>query len=564
MHAKDLHKPSSAEPHRDPQPRNVAPQTAAAGLDLGGMSPQSVLALQRSIGNAAVSRLVEQSQHQHGAGCGHGEPTAAPVQRSTVHDVLSTGGQPMAAPVRAEMENRLGADFSDVRIHNDGAARASASEIGARAYTSGNHVVIGDGGGDRHTLAHELTHVIQQRQGPVAGTDQGDGTRVSDPSDRFEQAAEANARRVMSGPAVQRAVTPEAQAGTGEPVIQRAPLNVTTRQGQALDSDNEDAVLDYALGSLADGDRESVDLLLRRLRKIDPLPPYIQEIERSFNSAHDRRPTIPAKVHFIWIGGAISDAAFDNVMKWAAKAKNTDWHIHIWTDKNSKWTMSRSATVKFAQNISFQSIESALDDRLKASYTEATTKPQKAYPTASDIARYSILKKHGGVYADVDLGAGEVVLQTGSAPKLRQNDPPVLGPLIRDKQSLDGALVASGQPRSGEKPTRQQIKAAATHLLHTGGYGNHFIAAQKDSQVIEAMITRVANSIEGMDAEEMHMAGPVSTGPFPLMAVVDAHLQREFGISDVQAGEHGAFQSSGTHFHDNMEWLTSESENQNY
>ncbi|MFJ2783815.1 MULTISPECIES: DUF4157 domain-containing protein [unclassified Streptomyces] len=26
-----------------------------------------------------------------------------------------------------------------------------------------------EGGGDRHTLAHELTHVSQQRQGPVAG-----------------------------------------------------------------------------------------------------------------------------------------------------------------------------------------------------------------------------------------------------------------------------------------------------------------------------------------------------------------------------------------------------------
>ncbi|MFJ5725631.1 DUF4157 domain-containing protein [Streptomyces sp. NPDC093149] len=97
------------------------------------------------------------------------------------------------------MESRLGADFSDVLIHDDSAARASAAEVGARAYTSGNHVVIGDGGADRHTLAHELTHVIQQRQGPVAGTDNGAGLKVSDPSDRFERDAEANARRVMRG-----------------------------------------------------------------------------------------------------------------------------------------------------------------------------------------------------------------------------------------------------------------------------------------------------------------------------------------------------------------------------
>jgi ABC-type oligopeptide transport system ATPase subunit len=73
---------------------------------------------------------------------------------------------------------------------------------GTSAYTSGSHVVIGEGGGGKHTLAHELTHVIQQRQGHVAGTDNGAGLRVSDPSDRFEREAEANARAVMSRPAL--------------------------------------------------------------------------------------------------------------------------------------------------------------------------------------------------------------------------------------------------------------------------------------------------------------------------------------------------------------------------
>ena len=98
------------------------------------------------------------------------------------------------------MEARLGADFSDVRLHSDATARRSAAEVGARAYTSGSHVVIGEGGGDSRTLAHELIHVIQQRRGPVAGTDNGSGLRVSDPSDRFEKEAEAGAARAMSAP----------------------------------------------------------------------------------------------------------------------------------------------------------------------------------------------------------------------------------------------------------------------------------------------------------------------------------------------------------------------------
>ncbi|MFE6765318.1 DUF4157 domain-containing protein [Streptomyces sp. NPDC057689] len=187
-----------------------------------GMPATELLALQGSLGNAAVVQMLRAAGHPH---CGHDEAEHA-VQRSAVTDVLRSGGRPLDSAVRSEMESRLGADFSDVRIHTDAAARASAAEVGARAYTSGHHVVIGDGGADKHTLAHELTHVIQQRRGPVAGTDNGGGLRVSDPSDRFERAAEANATRVMRGPApVQRE---ELAAAPGRPahraVVQRVKL----------------------------------------------------------------------------------------------------------------------------------------------------------------------------------------------------------------------------------------------------------------------------------------------------------------------------------------------------
>nr|WP_323451327.1 DUF4157 domain-containing protein [Streptomyces sp. YSPA8] len=165
-------------------------------------------------------------QHQHNAGCGH-QGNGPAVQRSAVHDVLRTPGRALDEATRSDMEARLGADFSDVRIHNDSAARASAAEVGARAYTSGTHVVIGDGGADKHTLAHELTHVIQQRQGPVSGTDNGSGLSVSDPSDRFEREAEANARRAMSVSPPSAVSSSEQQAGgtggrvAGQPAIQR-------------------------------------------------------------------------------------------------------------------------------------------------------------------------------------------------------------------------------------------------------------------------------------------------------------------------------------------------------
>ncbi|WP_435845740.1 eCIS core domain-containing protein [Streptomyces exfoliatus] len=137
------------------------------------------------------------------------------MQRSAVQEVLRTPGRPLDNSIRTEMETRLGAGFADVRIHDDSAARDSAADVGARAYTSGSHIVIGDGGGDKHTLAHELTHVIQQRQGPVAGTDNGSGLSVSDPSDRFEREAEANATRVMRAPAPSHATKSPQNEYTG-------------------------------------------------------------------------------------------------------------------------------------------------------------------------------------------------------------------------------------------------------------------------------------------------------------------------------------------------------------
>ncbi|WP_307835352.1 eCIS core domain-containing protein [Streptomyces adelaidensis] len=172
----------------------------------------ALLALQRAAGNAAVARAVDEQRHEHDAGCGHGAG-ASSVQRSAVHQVLGTSGQPLGAALRSEMEGRFdGEDFSGVRVHTDTVAQRSAAEIGAKAYTSGSHVVWD--GRDKHTLAHELDHYRQQRRGTVPGTDNGSGLRVSDPSDWAEQEAEATARRVMSGPApVQRATDGPEHAG---------------------------------------------------------------------------------------------------------------------------------------------------------------------------------------------------------------------------------------------------------------------------------------------------------------------------------------------------------------
>src|ERR1022692_2936220 len=95
-------------------------------------------------------------------------------EASLVLDVVGKGGgQPLPPSVRADMEGRFAADFSDVRIHTDVKAAKSAAAVSARAYTVGNEVGFDHGAfapgspEGEHTLAHELAHVQQQRKGPV-------------------------------------------------------------------------------------------------------------------------------------------------------------------------------------------------------------------------------------------------------------------------------------------------------------------------------------------------------------------------------------------------------------
>lgn len=100
---------------------------------------------------------------------------------ASVEATLRAPGQPMAAADRAFFEPRFGADFSDVRIHDDAQAANSAAAIGARAYAVENHIVLGPNrpapGSPSHTelFAHELTHVVQQSAAPrAARRDLGD------------------------------------------------------------------------------------------------------------------------------------------------------------------------------------------------------------------------------------------------------------------------------------------------------------------------------------------------------------------------------------------------------
>ncbi|MBW2740371.1 MAG: DUF4157 domain-containing protein [Deltaproteobacteria bacterium] len=79
------------------------------------------------------------------------------------------GGQPLPESTRAFFEPRFGKDFSQVRVHSDAKAAESAQAVNSKAFTVGQDVVFGRGqyvpetSVGKRLLAHELTHVIQQK-----------------------------------------------------------------------------------------------------------------------------------------------------------------------------------------------------------------------------------------------------------------------------------------------------------------------------------------------------------------------------------------------------------------
>jgi hypothetical protein len=202
---------------RDEGVEAMASMALAAGRT-DALPPAAGMHLQRVAGNASVASLLEAE------GAGHED------EPSPVKDVVgSGGGQPLDAPTRHFMESRFGNDFGDVRVHADGKASDSAKAVQAHAYTVGNDIVFQSGNyapetdAGRHMLAHELTHVVQQRSGPVSGTPAPGGIKISDPSDSYEQQAERHAGVIMSQPPPAEAPAAASQAAPVQRTEEDAP-----------------------------------------------------------------------------------------------------------------------------------------------------------------------------------------------------------------------------------------------------------------------------------------------------------------------------------------------------
>src|SRR5215475_120994 len=132
-----------------------------------------------------------------GGGVGRASSAAAPIVRAG----LRSSSQPLDGDTRDFMESRFGHDFGQVRVHADSRASDSARAVNAKAYAIGNDLVFQAGHYRPETdlgirlLAHELTHVAQQRGADPGLTENAlhSELALSQPGDRAEQEADRGA-----------------------------------------------------------------------------------------------------------------------------------------------------------------------------------------------------------------------------------------------------------------------------------------------------------------------------------------------------------------------------------
>jgi hypothetical protein len=150
-------------------------------------------ALHSQIGNRAVQRLLAQRSSN----------APAEVDDETASRIESArgSGQTLDEGVRTQMSNAMGVDFSNVRVHTSPESDQLNRKLGASAFTTGQDIFFSQGAyspgssSGQKLLAHELTHVVQQKSGAVQS---GGRMTVNAPGDRFEQEADAVAQNVTS------------------------------------------------------------------------------------------------------------------------------------------------------------------------------------------------------------------------------------------------------------------------------------------------------------------------------------------------------------------------------
>ncbi|MEU9112631.1 DUF4157 domain-containing protein [Streptomyces sp. NPDC048483] len=201
-------------------------------------------------------------------------------------DIVSGAGQPLDLSVRRELEEQLGHDFSQVRLHTDRDSGQLADMMGADAFAVGQDIFFREGtyrpgtADGQRLLAHELLHTVQNPHGLGALRAGRDLGSVSLPQESIEREAESAAQEsvldALRGSVREEEPAAEVEAGQATPGwLRYATVDADRRRFEQLDPATlVDRLANGVLRSLR-GDPE--DLSGRVRMQLARMGPELQE-----------------------------------------------------------------------------------------------------------------------------------------------------------------------------------------------------------------------------------------------------------------------------------------------
>lgn len=103
----------------------------------------------------------------------------------------------------------------------------------------------------------------------------------------------------------------------------------------------------------------------------------------------NRFRSIPKKIHFIWLGPKeFPEESLNNVAAW--RKKHPNWQIYFWTDSPDRPLPEPSMIRRLVDSYHFGAVDHLIDQT-------------NNWGEKSDLMRYAILQREGGIYVDHDI-----------------------------------------------------------------------------------------------------------------------------------------------------------------
>ncbi|MFG3525440.1 glycosyltransferase [Streptomyces sp. NPDC047917] len=297
-------------------------------------------------------------------------------------------------------------------------------------------------------------------------------------------------------------------------------------------------------------------------------------------------------VHAIWLGpemdayleskksgksgGGLSGTARTNLEAWQGKAAASGWRLKVWSNASA-----RDANQEFygklldKGSVDIETVDAEIFDKdhSKAKEVMQTALGKKVFTLASDVARYGILYREGGVYVDVDIHPAKVELPrelTGDKEGV-----PFLAPELQDSKQYENVLekeINRKRMDEGAAPLvaedAEALKSVVDNQYGAGKLNNNFIVTPADSAFLRRLLEGLpeASDLKNLTTDSLKKNAAEKTGPNYIRNHIESHFKDKkswpFGKRWADMFKERRIVVSKTHrqIWDRLQWITAESD----